>query len=522
MAPTAASAHLTDNTRRLTSAVVAACVVSGVALRVWIFRADISPTESDEAVLGLMAMHIARGQFQTMYWGQPYGGPVEAFLAAPVFALAGPSVIVTKLVGTALCAVSSLLTWRIGRRTVGEPGASIGAALFWTWPVFFVWYSTKISIYFGSLTLALAVVLLLFQLRDRDQLQPTWRWPASFGLASGLAFWASPQTLFLLVPAGVALGPALLRNARRVALSLPFAVIGAAPWIAFNARNEWASLHVPPVDVTVSYLDRVRGFFPQLPIILGLRMPWNEEWLSRTGGIVVSALVCIAVGVGAVVASGRARPVYVIALLVPLAYAASPLSVYTGGSQPRYLLTLMPVLALVIASALWGVARFARAPAALSVGLVAALVVGAVGVTVEGFQRAEQMHLGWIPAAPDAVTPPQFDDLHALLTEHRVRYAYADYWVSYRAMFESHERVVIDPIQPNLQRYAPYSRAVEASPHPALIALAASGTYPLITAKLDKLGVSYRRYERGNFALILPDRKVSPIDLVGAYYLLPE
>ena len=45
-----------------------------------------TPVDGDTAILGLMARHLGRG---TTMWGQPYGSPLEAWLAAPVFALMG-------------------------------------------------------------------------------------------------------------------------------------------------------------------------------------------------------------------------------------------------------------------------------------------------------------------------------------------------------------------------------------------------------------------------------------------------
>ena len=58
--------------------------------------------------------------------------------------------------------LAAVLVWRVGRRTVGEPAARIGAALFWIWPPFLVWWSTKARGFYGSgLVLGLAALLLV-------------------------------------------------------------------------------------------------------------------------------------------------------------------------------------------------------------------------------------------------------------------------------------------------------------------------------------------------------------------------
>src|SRR5258705_6788952 len=54
--------------------------------------------DSDQAITGLMARHLSqlRG-FPVFYYGQSYMLAVEAWLAAPVFAVAVPSVATLKL-----------------------------------------------------------------------------------------------------------------------------------------------------------------------------------------------------------------------------------------------------------------------------------------------------------------------------------------------------------------------------------------------------------------------------------------
>ena len=46
--------------------------------------------DSDEAVEGLMASHVLQGEHPAFLWGQRYKGVPEVYLAAAVFAVAGP------------------------------------------------------------------------------------------------------------------------------------------------------------------------------------------------------------------------------------------------------------------------------------------------------------------------------------------------------------------------------------------------------------------------------------------------
>src|SRR3954452_14573527 len=108
--------------------------IAGVALRVWVYRAELGTPHADEAVVGLMARHVLDlGQFTVFYWGGAYGGSQEALLAAPVFAVAGSSGFALRLAPIVLSAVAALLVGRVGRRTIGEPAASVAAGVFWIW-----------------------------------------------------------------------------------------------------------------------------------------------------------------------------------------------------------------------------------------------------------------------------------------------------------------------------------------------------------------------------------------------------
>ena len=61
--------------------------------------------DSDEAVEGLMARHVLEGEHPAFLWGQRYKGVPEVYLAAAVFAVAGPSVIALKSVTLACFAL---------------------------------------------------------------------------------------------------------------------------------------------------------------------------------------------------------------------------------------------------------------------------------------------------------------------------------------------------------------------------------------------------------------------------------
>jgi len=95
-----------------------------------------SQFHSNEAVFGLMAKHIAEGRaFPIFMYGQNYVLAVEAWLAAPLFAIAGPSVTALKLPLLVINLVAAWLLIRILTDDGGLPPVWAGlAAVFFVLP----------------------------------------------------------------------------------------------------------------------------------------------------------------------------------------------------------------------------------------------------------------------------------------------------------------------------------------------------------------------------------------------------
>jgi hypothetical protein len=80
--------------RQLLSLLVLAALTVSVRLP-FLLRAD-RIFDSDEAVEGLMARHVAQGEFPAFLWGQKYKGVPEVYLNAALFSVTGPSVVALK------------------------------------------------------------------------------------------------------------------------------------------------------------------------------------------------------------------------------------------------------------------------------------------------------------------------------------------------------------------------------------------------------------------------------------------
>ena len=415
-------------------AVFAVVGVAGIALRVWAYRATMGTPHADEAVVGLMTRHALDGELTVFYWGQAYGGTQEVLLTMPLFVLFGSGWLALRIVPIALTAVATLLVWRVGRRTMGEPAAAVAAGVFWIWPALNV-YQLVHQMGFYASNVVYCALLLLLALRLVERPDPVRA--GLFGLVLGLAFWQTAQIVPLA--AGVIVWTIWKqpRALRQVWLAGPLAVLGALPWIVWNASNGWESLKMP------DYGDRTLSLrllaSPVLPMVTGLRAPLSAELLvpKALTFLIYVALLGLFV-YGAVRTHHRnVWILYVVTAVFPFVYMLSPKTVY---GAPRFLIVLTPVFALLLAQV---ATSFPRATALLALVFV---------VSVVNLYRMER----WFDDVPGKTThtkgvgprhiaqwvPRDLSPLTETLDRLGLDHVYADYWLAFRLSFDTRERII--------------------------------------------------------------------------------
>jgi hypothetical protein len=480
--------------RGLTSVALAA-VVAGIAYRAAMVRSGWGVLESDEAVVGLMARSIIRGDLPTFFWGQRYGGTAEAYALAGVFSVAGSSVLAIRIVSVTFAAVAALLVWRIGRRLLGPLAGAVAGLTFWLWPLPNVFWSIKSrGFYWATIVAGLTFVLCVLRLAE----SPSRRRDAVVaGIAVGIGWWSAPQIAVFLVPAA-ALVLVRARSALRplLVLGAPAAALAAAPWIVFNARHGFVSLDPPEVQVGAagSYVEHLETFFVKgLPMALGLRLPFSELWSFASAKFVYLALLAVMVTVVLVkrqllVAAGLA--------VFPLVHALSPLAHYVG--EGRYLVYFVPWLALALATVATG-----RAGALVVVGAAAA-------VSLFAFVRVGEPPM---PYASDRPVPERLGPLVADLERWGLTHAYADYWIAYRVVFESEEEVLVGTVPASVSRRRSYDRAVDRAARVAYLSLYDSAAMHRYRTQFTRLGIGWDERRSGKFSVLVPARPVRPADL---------
>ena len=155
-----------------------AAVVVVTAARSAIFLAPGVRFDADQAVVGLMAKHISEGRaFPLFFYGQSYLLAVEAYLAAPVMWLIGPTEVALKLPILAMNVLTAaLLVWRAHRDLGLRPWLALVGVLPFVLPPLVL--GTRFMEAMGGNVATLLYAVVLWTVRSR---------PWTFGLVAAVA-----------------------------------------------------------------------------------------------------------------------------------------------------------------------------------------------------------------------------------------------------------------------------------------------------------------------------------------------
>ncbi|HEY7139496.1 MAG TPA: discoidin domain-containing protein [Methylomirabilota bacterium] len=455
--------------------------------------------DADQAITGLMGVSILRGEFPIFFWMQDHAGVPESYTAAPLFFLFGISRRVLDLVPALGTLALAWAVYRTGVVLFGR-GAGLLGILFITVVSAYMAanYTLARSYYIEHLLVGQLVLLGAALWLARPLSEPArCRVAIAMGLAGGLGLYFNFQIVDALVPAlaGLLLTEPGLPFRRAGWLGVGAFLLGSLPFWAYNLSHDWA---------TVATGARFQGHFSGsetarilardlLPVVLGVRsgsdqpahLPGPLAWTipAVVGGVVLLLLARVAVGIGRL---RRDTGLAGEALLL-IGVAVTLGVVWYGGyiRVPRYLLPLIPLVALMLARA-----------AQLS------------------WRRTRVGTIVWVTAYLLAVGLDLAPDLTALRADARVRYrqereadgrlfaalramdlrkTYAfDYWLAPRLTFEAREEIIV--AQPFNDRYPPYTRAVDRSTRPGYVVQAGVETFRAwmeamrITAREDAVG----------------------------------
>ncbi|MBW1712836.1 MAG: hypothetical protein JRJ59_06795 [Deltaproteobacteria bacterium] len=193
-----------------------------VLLRVPYLEAAADLLDSDNAIAGLMGLHIAQGRHYPLYfYGQGYLGAAETYLAAGLFALFGPSAPVLSLSGLIPFVFFAALSAALVRKLAGPLPALAGLGLMALCPPYMAWFfASAWGGYSLVLVLGLAWVWLWLRLTSKPAgTQGQGKILAALAAVLGLGLWTHTLVLFWLAPCLVLSCLALAGGLRRAWLT---------------------------------------------------------------------------------------------------------------------------------------------------------------------------------------------------------------------------------------------------------------------------------------------------------------
>jgi len=469
-------------------------VAGGIAFRFWLAYGPLGHPSSDESVVGLMALELLRhGHLHAFYWGQAYGGSLEAVLVAPWLWLFGTNAFALKLTTVLAGLGGAGLTWRVARHLFRPSVAARVGVISLFWPVTLVWYGTKEGGFYPlTAALGLLVVLMALNVDEQPGRAPYW---AGLGIATGLGWWMSPNIAYYALPmAAWLVARGHCRQARNVLVAVGGLLIGGAIWIAANALSGFDSLHAPSAWAGSStYLSRFKFFWRSgLPFGLGLRRPWGGEWYGgHAPGLLLYVVALGALGYAfARLFRFRARN-----LLLPDLFliAAAPFvfATFVGnwhlfeGRYTYFVGSMMPILLGRVLQARFGAV------------VVLALMVVPGSAFLHDYDHNR------------ATIGPSTTPIARALERAGARTAVAQYAIAYQLTFESDERVIAVPATDD--RYPPFREQVRRSAPAYVFYSSDAAATRLFTEALAARRVGFRVIRAGRFVAVLPRaRYVSP------------
>jgi 4-amino-4-deoxy-L-arabinose transferase-like glycosyltransferase len=414
-----------------------------VRLPFWI-EALRTPIDGDTAIIGLMARHPGVG---TTLWGQPYGSPLDSWVAMPFVAVWGASTEALRLPYFLLGLLLVPLAYALARRL--QPAAALPAAVLVACPPPYFLLLAALPPPFYPTALVLGGLVLLLAAQAGSRLAEAAGSPPRvtlllLGLSSGLALWTHFMSASAVAAAGVW---ALARSRGRRRLL----IWGLVPFVAASAPLWSRALHDPEAARIVQVSDRNEPFLahlaPTLPRlheplggVLGTHVPVvadDQDFVLHApgwrAGLTVFAYGLLLVFAGRAASRGHVALLYLLAAF--LALLAFPFPVRAAPHTIRFLTPFyLPVAALVA----WSAAPRGKSRRAwVAVLALAALHLGLGAQLLGTWRRADRR------VAPFLL--PDLQRVREVLEESRVRHAYASYGPAFRLTWESGERIVASP-----------------------------------------------------------------------------
>lgn len=443
--------------------------LAGIAIRLFflIFGLLKMPINVDESWVGLMAMHILKGEFPIVYWGQSYMGTQEAYIDAPLIWLFGANAFSLRIYPFIWSVLFMFFSYKLASRIYNE---EVGLITFLLLALPSPYLSMASAVvhpdnYIAAITLGSIAFIITYDLVFNDPKRRIFRF-ALLGFILGYAFWLHILVVSYigLVLLFLFLKDKLLIFRKGFWILVLMFIIGSLPLLYYNMTHNFATFHdvAGGVDLVTAIGNLRKLFKVTLHFLLGFKIMLCADvgyfadlpsFLYFSTGVILSGLVIYVI-------ITKFKNIWRICFLslkkvdgTSLLFVMAIFSIYTfcrsrrtDWFSVRYILPIMSVLPIIFAYGMWGIKRFSRA------GFYALISIILLASGWGNFLLIERLN-------DSAFVREELDiqdtrPLVEFLRQNNIFHAYANYCIAYNLTYETREEIICAP--PYNERFTAY------------------------------------------------------------------
>lgn len=496
-----------------------------------IWSTAITPFNSDEAIVALMARHINQGQLPVFFYGQYYMGSLDALIVAAGFRVFGEHVWVIRLVQSALYMGTVATTVMLASRILKPERSALYAGLLVAIPTVNVALYTTASLGgYGEMLLIGNFLLLggvgtIEELKKEGLLKKRFFWGlGAWGLGAGFAFWVLGLTLVYSIPVLIYIIWYLAKQdkgdfCRGVAFLIIGGLVGAAPWwgTAIQEGNlaiisELAGGAISGVSEGSWLIQPVRRFINLVvfggTVMTGLRPPWTIRWLMLPllPFILILWMAVLINSVRKFITEKMDTYISLLSLMGLVLAVGFIFTPYGDDPSGRYFLPLLIPMSLFCADLISNHLGNRRQ---YEIALVCFVIIFNLGGIIQSVKtNPPGLTTQFDPVAQ--VDHSRMEDLIEFLRDNNIKTGYTNYWVSYPLAFLSQEEILFVPKLPYHEdfrytlrddRYPPYSEIVKSSSKIAYITTRHPDLDDYLVEQFTDLDISWMEERIGDYTV---------------------
>jgi hypothetical protein len=533
-------------------------IAAAIIFRMVLVLFDWPATNSDEAVMQLMALHINNlGEHPTFFYGQYYMGTIEAYVGAIWFRIFGPSVLIIRFAMISFFAIFLVGLYILTSHLYSRKFALLTIALFLFGTSTMIQHQlATIGGYTEIIPLGVLLLLVSYFLSVSEQPKNRKKQLGLYGLwglLAGLALWSDLLIAPYILIAGILITLFCWKEIIKwgIWLILSGFCIGAFPLISYNltappGQDSWSTFvalsHAGIIGHYTLWEHTSRTFLISLPIITGFQSnhlvttwpssishPFLHKVLQDgwSVGYLVLSLISLLIGIRTLKAarfSHASRRVYVQTTLhLLLIFAAFlTISLYINGGASitdavggaRYLM----IIWISTPAILWPLWYYGTVQMRHTQKLHFVLTIGRIGITFILFMVLFVSTLNILPSLAPAQKTQQTTLLLTQKLEalHITRF-FSEYWTCYPLIFTSQEKLICGNTDPVLQRgydrYWPYREAVLHTKNPAFVYPVNSNNLADLIHALNTTHTPYHALIYEGYSIIQPQHPIPGVPI---------